>query len=408
MSHSYIQHYRDLLQHLDQQSLRRKLKISESASAPEMVINGRSMLTFCSNDYLGLANHPELTGALIEGAQMYGAGSGASHMISGHNQAHEQLEKKLADTQASFIPQVKALFFSTGYMANLAAITGLCSLGNQNATLHMTIFSEELNHASLIDGVRLASKQNNAQVKVYPHHDLKQLEKLLSEDPNPFKLIVTDAVFSMDGDIAPIDQLLELAEKFNALILIDDAHGFGLLGQQGLGALDMFNIRSNNPNSARIIYMGTLGKAAGLSGAFIAAEENLVEWIMQKGRTYIYTTASPPLVAYGLLKSLELMAQPHHRQQLYNNIQYWQKNLQLKKWQLMPSSTAIQPIVIGSNADALKVAQLLDHQNIWVPAIRPPTVAEGTARLRVTLSATHTESQINQLIEALHAIENDF
>jgi 8-amino-7-oxononanoate synthase len=408
MSHSYIQHYRDLLQHLDQQSLRRKLKISESASAPEMVINGRSMLTFCSNDYLGLANHPELTGALIEGAQMYGAGSGASHMISGHNQAHEQLEKKLADTQASFIPQVKALFFSTGYMANLAAITGLCSLGNQNATLRMTIFSEELNHASLIDGVRLASKQNNAQVKVYPHHDLKQLEKLLSEDPNPFKLIVTDAVFSMDGDIAPIDQLLELAEKFNALILIDDAHGFGLLGQQGLGALDMFNIRSNNPNSARIIYMGTLGKAAGLSGAFIAAEENLVEWIMQKGRTYIYTTASPPLVAHGLLKSLELMAQPHHRQQLYNNIQYWQKNLQLKKWQLMPSSTAIQPIVIGSNADALKVAQLLDHQNIWVPAIRPPTVAEGTARLRVTLSATHTESQINQLIEALHAIENDF
>lgn len=408
MSHSYIQHYRDLLQHLDQQSLRRKLKISESASAPEMVINGRSMLTFCSNDYLGLANHPELTGALIEGAQLYGAGSGASHMISGHNQAHEQLEKKLANTQASFIPQVKALFFSTGYMANLAAITGLCSLGNQNATLRMTIFSEELNHASLIDGVRLASKQNNAQVKVYPHHDLKQLEKLLSEDPNPFKLIVTDAVFSMDGDIAPIDQLLELAEKFNALILIDDAHGFGLLGQQGLGALDMFNIRSNNPNSARIIYMGTLGKAAGLSGAFIAAEENLVEWIMQKGRTYIYTTASPPLVAHGLLKSLELMAQPHHRQQLYNNIQYWQKNLQLKKWQLMPSSTAIQPIVIGSNADALKVAQLLDHQNIWVPAIRPPTVAEGTARLRVTLSATHTESQINQLIEALHAIENDF
>jgi 8-amino-7-oxononanoate synthase len=408
MSHSYIQHYRDLLQHLDQQSLRRKLKISESASAPEMVINGRSMLTFCSNDYLGLANHAELTGALIEGAQLYGAGSGASHMISGHNQAHEQLEKKLADTQASFIPQVKALFFSTGYMANLAAITGLCSLGNQNATLRMTIFSEELNHASLIDGVRLASKQNNAQVKVYPHHDLKRLEKLLSEDPNPFKLIVTDAVFSMDGDIAPIDQLLELAEKFNALILIDDAHGFGLLGQQGLGALDMFNIRSNNPNSARIIYMGTLGKAAGLSGAFIAAEENLVEWIMQKGRTYIYTTASPPLVAHGLLKSLELMAQPHHRQQLYNNIQYWQKNLQLKKWQLMPSSTAIQPIVIGSNADALKVAQLLDHQNIWVPAIRPPTVAEGTARLRVTLSATHTESQINQLIEALHAIENDF
>lgn len=409
MANSYIDHYQNLLEDLDKKSLRRKLKVSESATAPEMVINGRSMLTFCSNDYLGLANHPELIEALIQGAQLYGAGSGASHMISGHNHAHGQLEKALTNTQLSFIPQVKSLFFGTGYMANIAAITGLCSLASQaNANARMSIFSEELNHASLIDAVRLATKQNQANIKVYGHQDMSQLESLLADDANPFKLIVTDAVFSMDGDIAQIDQLLALAEKYDALVMIDDAHGFGLLGKNGQGVLELFNIQADEPRATRIIYMGTLGKAAGLSGAFIAANHHLVEWIMQKGRTYIYTTASPPLIAHALLKSLELMAQTQHRDQLHKNVGYWQSNLKLKKWHLMPSSTAIQPIIIGSNDDALRVAQELDLKNIWVPAIRPPTVAEGTARLRVTLSATHTFAQIDQLIKALHNIENDF
>ena len=409
MSNPYTQHYAQLLANLEKKSLRRKLKVSESASAPLMTIDGRSMLTFCSNDYLGLANHPRIAQAIAKGAQRYGSGSGASHMISGHNQAHAALENALAQTQSSFITNIKTLFFGTGYMANMAAITALSTLHDASGEpSQMSIFSEELNHASLIDGIRLASKQNQATIKIYPHQDIETLRKMLAEDLNPFKLIVTDAVFSMDGDIAHIDQLLDVAEEFNALLMIDDAHGFGVLGDQGLGALNLFNLKASDPRTGRIIYMGTLGKAAGLSGAFVAGDANLIEWVMQKGRAYIYTTASPPLIAEGLLTSLELMRDPTHRVALEKNIAYWHSHLQLKKWRLMPSQTAIQPIIIGTNADALKVAQQLDQKNIWVPAIRPPTVAEGTARLRVTLSASHTNVQIDQLIQALHEIEDAF
>ena len=409
MRNSYTQHYNELLESLEKKSLRRKLKVSESASAPLMTIDGRSMLTFCSNDYLGLANHPQIADAIATGAQRYGSGSGASHMISGHNQAHDELEKALAQTQSSFIPNIKALFFGTGYMANMAAITALSSISDgSNAMRSMSIFSEELNHASLIDGIRLASKQNHAKIHIYPHQNMDALRKMLAEDSNPFKLIVTDGVFSMDGDIAHVNQLLELAEEFNTLLMIDDAQGFGVLGDGGLGILNMFGVSASDTRASRIIYMGTLGKAAGLSGAFVAGDAGLIEWVMQKGRAYIYTTASPPLIAQGLLKSLELMRDPHHRLNLEKNIAHWHTHLKLKKWHLMPSQTAIQPIVIGSNADALKVAQHLDQRNIWVPAIRPPTVPEGTARLRVTLSATHTADQIDQLIQALHEIEDAF
>ena len=210
----------------------------------------------------------------------------------------------------------------------------------------------------------------------------------------------------MDGNIAKIDQLLQLAETYDALLMIDDAHGFGVLGQHGHGALEHFGITTSDPRASRIIYIGTLGKAAGLSGAFIAAHPSLTEWVMQKGRAYIYTTASPPSTAYGLLQSLELMADETHRNNLNSNIAYWKKNLHLKQWQLMPSDTAIQPIVIGSNEAALQAAKALDTLGIWVPAIRPPTVPAGSARLRVTLSAAHTHQQIDTLIKSLHDIEN--
>ena len=406
MSNRYIQHYESLLNDLESQSLRRKLKISDSPSAPMMRINGQEMVTFCSNDYLGLANHPEIASAMIEGAKMYGGGSGASHMISGHHQAHDQLERALASTQAKHIPNVKGLFFSTGYMANLASITGISAGLGENQV--MSIFSEELNHASLIDGVRLANKQNSAKVYVYPHQDLVALEKLLSEDRNHFKLIVTDGVFSMDGSIAPANQLLTLAEKYDALLMIDDAHGFGVLGNDGYGILSLFNIDSHDALASRIIYVGTLGKAAGLSGAFVAAHEHLTEWIMQKGRAYIYTTASPPSIAHGLLKSLKLINQAEHRNALRENIAYWRQHLKLNKWQLIESSTAIQPIVIGRNEEALQVADALYKKNIWVPAIRPPTVPAGTARLRITLSASHTTEQIDQLINAISEVEHAF
>ena len=404
MSNRYIRHYSSLLDDLENASLRRILKVSQSATAPLMTINGREVLTFCSNDYLGLANHPALAKALQEGVDLYGAGSGASHMISGHSLAHEQLELALAKTQSAHIPAVKALFISTGYMANVACITGLsASLGAD-----MSIYSEELNHASLIDGIRLANKQNHASIHVYPHQDLSHLENLLQKDNNPFKLIISDAVFSMDGNIAKLDQLLALAETYDALLMIDDAHGFGVLGENGHGALEHFGILATDPRALRIIYIGTLGKAAGISGAFIAAHPSLTEWVMQKGRAYIYTTASPPSIAHGLVKSLELMSDPSYRNNLNNNIAYWKNNLQLKKWQLMPSDTAIQPIVIGSNEDALKAAKALDTLGIWVPAIRPPTVPVGSARLRVTLSASHTRQQIDTLIKSLHDIEHQF
>ena len=404
MSNRYIRHYSSLLDDLENASLRRILKVSQSATAPLMTINGREVLTFCSNDYLGLANHPALAKALQEGVDLYGAGSGASHMISGHSLAHEQLELALAKTQSAHIPAVKALFISTGYMANVACITGLsASLGAD-----MSIYSEELNHASLIDGIRLANKQNHASIHVYPHQDLNHLENLLQKDNNPFKLIISDAVFSMDGNIAKLDQLLALAETYDALLMIDDAHGFGVLGKNGHGALEHFGILATDPRALRIIYIGTLGKAAGISGAFIAAHPSLTEWVMQKGRAYIYTTASPPSIAHGLVKSLELMSDPSYRNNLNSNIAYWKNNLQLKKWQLMPSDTAIQPIVIGSNEDALKAAKALDTLGIWVPAIRPPTVPVGSARLRVTLSASHTHQQIDTLIKSLHDIEHQF
>ena len=264
MRNSYTQHYNELLESLEKKSLRRKLKVSESASAPLMTIDGRSMLTFCSNDYLGLANHPQIADAIATGAQRYGSGSGASHMISGHNQAHDELEKALAQTQSSFIPNIKALFFGTGYMANMAAITALSSISDgSNAMGSMSIFSEELNHASLIDGIRLASKQNHAKIHIYPHQNMDALRKMLAEDSNPFKLIVTDGVFSMDGDIAPVEKLLHIAEKYDALLMVDDAHGFGVLGEHGRGILEYANVHSE-----RIIYIGTLGKAAGVSGAF--------------------------------------------------------------------------------------------------------------------------------------------
>ncbi len=415
MKPPHLDYFSERLDDLENQSLRRKLKISESPSGSRMMIDGQEMLTFCSNDYLGLANHPELSKAIGQGLELYGSGSGASHMISGHHLAHDQLEKALAKTQAAFIPEVKALFFSTGYMANLAAITALTTMISTSKDQDQMnqgplIFSEELNHASLIDGVRLAQKQNRAAVKVFPHQDLATLEKQLAESVNtsqPIKLIVTDAVFSMDGDLAQITELLDLAHRYDALLLLDDAHGFGVLGQHGHGALEEFQIKSSHEAASRIIYIGTLGKAAGLSGAFIAAHQTLIEWILQKGRSYIYTTASPPAIAHGLLKSLELISDDSYRKALQKNIAYWKEHLKLKKWSLMPSDTAIQPIVIGSNEEALKVAQALYQKKIWVPAIRPPTVPEGTARLRITFSASHTTEQIAQLIQALQEIEHE-
>ena len=384
-------------------SLKRRRRVAESPCAPLQAVSfeggaeaPRELLAFCSNDYLGLASHPALAAALAEGAARYGTGSGASHLINGHGRAHVALEEELARWLAPSIPQARVLSFSTGYMANLAV---LGALGRIGAECTATIFSETLNHASLIDGTRLS----RAQVLRYPHADVAALERQLAASTSALKLIVTDAVFSMDGDIAPLPELLAAAERHDAWLVVDDAHGFGVLGPQGRGSLAHFGLRSE-----RFIYMGTLGKAAGVAGAFVAAHATVAEWLLQTARPYIFTTAAPPALAHALRASLALMEGPegeqrrHHLQALIERVRTrLPAALGTSRWHLAPSWTAVQPLIVGDNASALALAAALEAEGLWVPAIRPPTVPEGSARLRITLSAAHTVEQVDRLIAAL-------
>ncbi len=375
------------------QSLTRRRRTADSPAAPRQVVDGRAMLAFCSNDYLGLAAHPKVVAALREGAALYGAGSGASHLVSGHSRAHALLEERLAAFEAPHLVDARALYFCTGYMANLAVLT---ALGSDPEAM---IFSEALNHASLIDGARLA----RAAVTVYPHGDVAALEAKLAASTAPSKIVVTDSVFSMDGDLAPLPELLAVCERHGAWLVVDDAHGFGVLGANGRGALEHFGLRSPN-----LVYVGTLGKAAGVGGAFIAAHPSVVELMIQRARPYIYTTAAPPALAHALLASLDIIEGEEgfeRRAQLHRLIALLDAELTLRRWQRPVSHTAIQPIVIGSNAEALQVASHLHAQGLWVPAIRPPTVARGTARLRVTLCASHTDEDVAQLATALNTLE---
>jgi 8-amino-7-oxononanoate synthase len=370
----------------DAAGLKRRRRKLDAPCGPLAVVDGRSLISFCSNDYLGLANDPALIEAACAGARAWGVGSGASHLVSGHLAPHEALEQALA----AFTGFPRALLFSTGYMANLGILPALVGRGD-------TVFSDRLNHASLIDAVQLS----RADSQRYPHGDLTTLERQLAASKARRKLILTDAVFSMDGDLAPLPALLELAERFDAWLVIDDAHGFGVLGAQGRGSLAHFQL----PAAQRVIYMGTLGKAAGASGAFVAAHEAVIEWLLQRARTYIFTTGSSPMIASALLASLDLIENGDARR-----TRLWQLTAQLRdglantRWQLLPSPTAIQPVMIGDNFETLRVAIALFERGLWVPAIRPPTVAKGSARLRVSLSAAHTTDQVEQLIDALKAL----
>jgi 8-amino-7-oxononanoate synthase len=378
---------------LDERGLRRRRRIVETPCAPRMTADGRDMLAFCSNDYLGLANHPRVVEALRDGATRYGVGSGASALVSGHSQAHEELETRLAAFMAPHLESPRALSFCSGYMANLAV---LAALGGRDAA----IFSETLNHASLIDGARLS----RSNVQVYPHRDVAALEKLLAESDVDTKLVATDSVFSMDGDIAPLPQLLALCERYEAWLVVDDAHGFGVLGENGRGALEHFALRS-----PYLIYMGTLSKAAGASGAFVAAHSTVIEWLLQRARTYIFTTGAPPALSHALLASLDIIASEEgraRRDHLQFLIRQLQESLRLQRWQHARSDTGIQPIIIGENNDAMRVSTALYEQGFLVPAIRPPTVPAGTARLRVTLSAAHTSEDVAQLVDALNTLED--
>ncbi len=365
--------------------LRRQRRLLESAQSARVIVDGRDYVAFCSNDYLGLAADPRLIEAACNGARNAGVGAGASHLILGHTASHQRLEVALA----KFVQLPGALLFSTGYMANIGAVTALVGR-------HDALFSDKLNHASLNDAALLS----RANLKRYAHCDLGALERLLAASTAQRKLVITDAVFSMDGDLAPVPQLLDLCDRFDAWLLLDDAHGFGVLGATGGGVLEHFKVAS-----PRIIYMATLGKAAGVAGAFVAASADVIETLIQSARTYIYTTATPPMLSDALLASLDIIARETWRRDLLSQlIMQLKTGLTGLRWQLMTSSTAIQPLIIGGNAEVMRVAAALAERGVLVPAIRPPTVPAGSARLRISLSGAHTSEDVDRLIEALHAV----
>lgn len=391
MSIDFIEQLSEQLRSREEKNLFRRRLVLESPQHTRVSIGGREHLAFCSNDYLGLADHPQLVSAASEGARKYGVGSGASHLISGHSSAHHALEEALA----RFTGLPRALLFSTGYMANVGAVTAL--LGHGDA-----IFCDKLNHASLNDAA-LLSRAKFSRYSHCPHLNLAALERRLAASRARRKLVLTDAVFSMDGDIAPVPGLLELCEKYDAWLMLDDAHGFGVLGPQGRGTLAHFNIRS-----PRIIYMATLGKAAGVFGAFVAAQPEIIETLIQHARSYIYTTAAPPLLSHTLLKSLELIEEEEwRREKLAQLIAALKRELQPLRWRLLLSATPIQPLVIGEHDQTMEVSEALRDRGILVPAIRPPTVPQGTARLRISLSASHTMEDLGRLGEALKEVDRN-
>ncbi len=370
------------LAELDSRRLRRSRRTLETPQGPRVAVDGREYVSFCSNDYLGLASDARLVAAVAEGARRYGVGSGASHLVTGHSQAHEALERALA----AFVRQPRALLFSTGYMANLGIVTALA--GREDA-----VFADKLNHASLNDAALLS----RAAFKRYAHADCAALESLLAETPARRKLVLTDAVFSMDGDIAPLADILSLCERHDAWLVVDDAHGFGVLGPEGRGTVAALGLAS-----PRLIHMATLGKAAGVYGAFVAAQDEVVETLLQKARTYVYTTATPPMLAHALLAALDIIAsEEHRRQHLRRLARALQEGLKRTPYALMPSPTAIQPLMVGTNARALELAERLGAEGLLVPAIRPPTVPVGTARLRISLCAGHSIADVERLAHAL-------
>ncbi len=377
------------LAQLATEGLRRRRRTLDAPCGPEAIIDGRPVVAFCSNDYLGLANHPAIVAAAQEAAGRWGVGSGASHIVSGHLRPHEDLEARLA----TFVGRERALYFTTGYMANLAIVPTLVER-------HDAIFADRLNHASLIDAALLA----RAEHVRYPHGDVDALAARLEQSRARRKLILTDAVFSMDGDLAPLPELFALAERFDAWLVVDDAHGFGVLGPSGRGSIAHFEL----PPSPRLILMGTLGKAAGVSGAFVAGDQRVIDWLVQRARPYIFTTASSPLIATALLASLDLIAAGDERRaHLRRLIDRLRSGLEELPWRLLPSPTAIQPLLIGGNDAVVRLSERLFARGLWVPAIRPPTVPVGTARLRISLSAAHDETQIDALITALHDCADD-
>ena len=364
------------------EDLYRRRPLLESPQGPEVVIDGQPMLAFCSNDYLGLASHPEVIAALRAGAERWGVGGGASHLVNGHCGPHHELELALAE----FTGRPRALLFSTGYMANLGTVTALVGKGD-------SVLEDRLNHASLLDAGLLSS----ARFSRYLHNDAASLASRL-EKTEGNTLVVTDGVFSMDGDLADLPALCAKARDKGAWVMVDDAHGFGPLGATGGGIVEHFGLGIEDVP----VLVGTLGKAFGTAGAFVAGSEELIETLIQFARPYIYTTSQPPAVACATLKSLELLrAESWRRDHLNALIARFRAGAQAIGLELMDSPTPIQPILVGGSARAMALSAELRQRGILVGAIRPPTVPAGTARLRVTLSASHSEAQVDRLLVAL-------
>lgn len=377
---------RQELQQRQQQGLYRRRRQLQGPQGREIVLDGQRLLNFCSNDYLGLANHPAVVEAFTRAARQYGVGSGSAHLVNGHSDAHHALEEALAE----FTGYPRALLFSTGYMANLAVAQSLCGRADH-------ILEDRLNHASLLDAAQLSG----AKLMRYLHCDPASLRKKLQRCQDGEILITSDAVFSMDGDEAPIAELVSISQQREAWLMLDDAHGFGVLGTQGQGSLAHQQVRPDDVP----IYMATLGKAMGTAGAFIAASEDIIEYLIQTARSYIYTTAMPAAIAAATLASLRLLStDSSYQQALHDNIHRFKQLAAEQRLALMPSNTAIQPIVIGPSDLALNISQQLFQQGLHVAAIRPPTVPENTARLRITLRADHTPQDIEYLVTRLSQV----
>ncbi|WP_346399334.1 8-amino-7-oxononanoate synthase [Pseudomonas syringae] len=362
--------------------LYRQRPLLQSPQGPQVIVDGQPLLAFCNNDYMGLANHPEVIAAWQAGAERWGVGGGASHLVIGHSAPHHELEEALAELTG----RPRALLFSNGYMANLGAVTALVGQGG-------TVLEDRLNHASLLD----AGLLSGARFSRYLHNDVSSLEARLEKSVGD-TLVVTDGVFSMDGDIADLPALARATRAKGAWLMVDDAHGFGPLGANGAGIIEHFGLSMDDVP----VLVGTLGKSFGTSGAFVAGSEELIETLIQFARPYIYTTSQPPALACATLKSLQLLRSEHwRREHLTRLIQQFRRGAEQIGLQLMDSFTPIQPIMIGDASRALRLSQLLRERGLLVTAIRPPTVPAGSARLRVTLSAAHSEADVQLLLSTL-------
>lgn len=374
------------LHDIEAQGLHRQRRVLARLEGAEVEYQGRRLLNFCSNDYLGLANHPAVVEAFQRAALRYGVGSGASHLVCGHGRAHHALEEELAE----FTGRERVLLFSTGYMANLGVIAALVGPSD-------SIFEDRLNHASLLDGAVLSG----ARLKRFAHADADGLAMDMAICRAPGRMIVTDGVFSMDGDLAPLPKLVAVARTSQSWLMVDDAHGLGVLGAGGLGVLEHFGLTQDDVP----VLVGTLGKALGTFGAFVAGSRDLIDYLIQRARTYAYTTAFPPAIAEATRTSLRLVREESwRRERLCNLVRCFRAGATRLGLQLLDSMTPIQPIVLGSNEAAVRASQILLERGILVTAIRPPTVPTGTARLRITLSAAHREEDVDRLLEAMDSV----